>query len=368
MKGASRTRSRLRALLFAALLFAPLIAAELAARSSIGWMVEDFRRYHSATDARKLLFGERDGDCPQALVLGTSVSDRTLVEQFMGVEHHSTFSFAAGGMRPNNLLLAWRWVVGQGCVPERLYLELSPLLFNVGQGGRPHDGPFLSATAWARLPDGFTKLRRYTARELADSFTYERLLILRRRREIGHAVDRHTGIGDVLRGPGPEQDAKRPKDKKALPSLPLHGQLRSVKGGGMTSREAKIERKRRVRAVKRGRFKHIWSDVQIEGYRTLVAEAQADGATVIFHSPPMSSIYLDVLEDVGAKEPWCALAATWADTGIPWHRALADPDYEISDFFDWYHLDRKNSDRYADGFVAAVQRGAGWTDAPWCDD
>ena len=367
MPARDRTRRTIRALLLALLLFGPLIGAELVARSSIGWMVEDFRRYHSATDARKLLFAARDDDCPEMLILGTSVSDRTLIEGFLDVEHHSTFSFSAGGMRPNNLLMTWRWVVDQGCVPERLLLELSPLLFNVREGGRVHDSPFLTAAAWARMPDGFTKLRRYRFHELTEAFTCERLLLLRRRREIGHAIDRHTRLGALLRGPGPKRDTKRPKKLKPLPSLPLHGQLRSVKGRGMSTAEAKIERKRRRRSAKNGGFQHVWSEVQLDAYRILVAEAQADGAEVILHSPPMSTIYLDVLDELGAREPWCAIAAEFEDSGLPWHRALADPAYALSDFFDWYHLDRKNSDRYADGFLEAVRTDAGWADAPWCD-
>lgn len=367
MPGRDRSRRILRALLLAALLLGPLIGAELFARSSIELMVEDFRRYHSAADARKLLFGERDGSCPEYLVLGTSVSDRTLIEQFMEVEHHSTFSFAAGGMRPNNLLLIWRWVVDQGCVPDRLLLELSPLMLNVREGGKVHDVGFLSARAWWRLPDGFTKLRRYTAHDLADSFTYDRLLLLRRRREIGHAIDRHTGLGKLLRGPGPEQDRRRKRGLKPLPSLPLHGQLRAVKGGGMTSKEHKIERKRRRRSVKQGKWKHLWSDVQLDGYRTLVAEARSDGAQIVLHTPPMSTIYLEVLDDLEAKQPWCEFATEFEGQQNRWHRALADPDYDDGDFFDWYHLDRKNSARYARDLMAAVRTDVGWADDGWCD-
>ena len=135
----------------------------------------------------------------------------------------------------------------------------------------------------------------------------------------------------------------------------------------MTSKEARVERKRRQRSVGNGKYQHIWSSVQLEAYRILVAEAREAGTHVVLHSPPMSAIYLDLMVKAGVQERWCEEVAEYERSELPWYRAIADPRYDRGDFFDWYHLDRRSSGRYADRFLEAVQADAGWVDAPWCE-
>ncbi len=111
-----------RGLVVVALLLGPLAAAEWwlgygpATPRIIGAVVP----YKSAADAKQLLFRARD-ECPEVLSLGTSMSDRTVIDRFAvgrelspGQPVRSTFDFAIGSARPENMLAAWRWVERQG--------------------------------------------------------------------------------------------------------------------------------------------------------------------------------------------------------------------------------------------------------------
>ncbi len=367
----SRPAPLARAALLALLLLAPLVVAEWAARSSIDHLLPWLRTYHSSSEAKAMLFASRT-ECPQTLLLGTSISERSLLGDYLRGKHvapsvriGSTFNFGSGGIKPENMLMQWRWVRARGCAPDIVFVEVSPVALNRRYGGWPHDAPFLTPAMWASLPDGFQELRGYSTVDMLERVTARRLLLLRRRRELIAAMDAKLEWGATLRGPAPRTPYRRFKGKPRG-GLPLDGELRGPGRGQMRPKEIREERRKRARQVRKGKQKHEWAEFHLTALEVLHEEIGASGAVAVFHVPPVTDIYRDMLVEMGAKERWCAVVAHLEDeVGVRLHDSLASPDYPTSEFRDWYHLSATGSQRWADALTTAARIDAP-TPNTWC--
>jgi hypothetical protein len=368
-------RRVLRGLWLATLLLGPLIAAEGLARSSIGELLPHMRTYHSASDAKKLLFDARER-CPDVLALGTSLTDRTLfADNIVGLEVEpgraiaDPFDFGAGGMRPENLLMAWQHVRRRGCVPDLVFVELNPIVFNTEDGGAVHDVAFLGLPTYLAMPAGFADFREHDVDRIAEMSTWNRLLIKRRRREILRTIGRVAGLEMAFSSPKSKEAAKKRKKrkKKRFETLPLDGHIRSTPRATLKGKRAEKERRRRFRNIRKGTFQHHYADYHRVAFDHLLAEIEDSGARLILHTPPNSEIFRDVIEEMGQDEHWCAIVGDYAAReGVEWFNEYSSSDYALEEFFDWTHLGPAASQRYARALMAAV-RDRDYPHEPYCD-
>lgn len=354
-----------RALLGLVLLLGPLLSVELLMRQQIAWLRPAFNTYRVWTDM-KLMFIEQRDRCPDAVVLGTSLSDHSLPphhlaeRELAGDEIDDPFDFAMAEARATTMLALYRRLRAEGCEPESIFVEVTPVVINGEHGGHTHDSALMSARAQLGMPDGFARLRDYDIADQLELATYDRLFIHRRRQQIVDRAIRQFAAERWLmtaeeRDKAGHASKRRPKRR---PKLEWHGKLTRIRKHGMSKAAWSKEERRRRGYYARGVYKWHDNDVEREALTTLVREAAADGVRVVVHAPPVSSLYRRLAGQLGMTADFElftreveALAGELPN--VVWHNSFYDPSYERQDFFDWVHLSNGGGKRYVNQLFAA---------------
>ena len=347
----SRGRRALRSLVLLLLLFGPLTAAELWARGQLDLLYPYIvdRAYWSET---KVLLLERAG-CPQVLGLGSSVTNRTFAKMLAEGEQlvfadgpgpvEAMFAFGLVGGRMSQLYGAWRHIAARGCVPDYLFLEVTPVLIRKKRANAAAYKPYLDAMTLWHLPDGFVAevgLDRDRAFELV---TWDRSLLSRLRVEFLRAFRESLGLQ-------PFTGSREP--------LALDGAVMQPLGYTLLEGRFEKERRKRSKGAKSGRYDVTLSEVHAASLPALVAEASAAGATVVLHTPPVTSIYRNIGAKAGGNDALCDLYRDVTRGGsVLWHFAYDSNGYGAAHFTDWVHLNRDGAQRYIGQLFAAVRSG-----------
>ncbi len=337
-----------RRLGYAALLLLPLIAVEAAVWRSVPALLPTMRKYDAASDTKKMLIKHPPG-CPDLIAMGTSLTDRTIVGRYMNNKRLEkvyrvtyAFDFAMGAVRADTMLAQWRWLQNQGCTPRYVVVELTPLIINSGGDSEVHDESLLDLETYLGMPDGLTKIRKYDLATLAELFTYDRLLIKRRRKELMKRASQWIGLE--------KKPAERPH--------PVDGQLRGIPNHRLKGKRLKRETRRRERMTRSGVFDPTLGPLQMAAYETLLDEVQASGARLLLHSPPVTPLYRRLFEKAGDKTQWCEVVAKYRSRPkTEWFNQLTSDDYALDQFNDWVHLNQRGARRYARNFRKAVFSG-----------
>jgi hypothetical protein len=346
------------------LLFGPLVAVEYTMRQEIHWLRPVLREYPIAMDLKLLLAQHRDA-CPDLVTLGTSLTDRSLPPRVL-VEHslagasiNDPFNFAVAEVRATNMLAQYRWLRRRGCKPAWITVEVSPVVINAEHGGHTHDRALLDARTLLGMPDGFAKLRGYSIADQLEFVTYDRLLIHRRREQIGkRALNHHRAERWFL---SKEQRAKTKKTRpmRRWPKLEYDGQLTGRHAKGSTATTWSAEQRRRRRDLKHNKYRWRLNDPEQQALEMLIREAASDGVGVIVHAPPTSRLYheeispkLGMIADFDLVRARFELLADELPN-VVWYDAFTDRRYKLPEFADWIHLSSDGAKLYVAQLIEA---------------
>lgn len=345
------------------LLLGPLLAVEWSMRGRARWLRPVLRPYPVAMDLKMMLI-ERRGACPDVVTFGTSLTDhaappRQLVEHsLLGKRIEDPFDFAIAEVRATNMLAQYRWLRQKACKPDWILVEVSPVVINGEHGGHTHDAALLDARALLGMPDGFAELRGYAIADLLELVTVERLLIHRRRQQIGERALDQLAAQRLFMSEEQRANTQPRPPMPAKPPLERHGKLTPTRPSLTLNSWVIEQRKVRARHAQ-GMFEWQVNEPEQRALLTLAREAAGEGVGVILHSPPVTQLYSrDIASELGIADDFAQFAAEierLADQlpGVVWHDAYTDSGYELADFADWIHLSRRGGQRYVEQLIDA---------------
>lgn len=357
-------RSRqLRGFVLALLLFGPVIGANFLARSQLELLYP-----HLANEGllpglaveAKLMLLERAG-CPQVLTLGSSLTSHSLAPEYVRGRSllfdsksrpiETFFSFGIKGARAVLLYGIWRHVRVQGCVPDYVFVEVSPTILAEHAMNAPMYAAILGLETLSKLPDGTLAYLGLQPINFIDNATLQRLFVYRRRVVVRAAVAELFALTPPqLRQP-----------------LPLDGAIKPPRENDLGESRGLRERKLRTRDAATGQYDRTVSALEIEALRRLIVDIREAGSRVVLHTPPLSDIYSDVVDDAPGNDNFREMrtkieTALAKDLPEP-HSAELDwywcygGDYQPTDFADWVHMNKTGGRRYASNLLKAVQSG-----------
>jgi hypothetical protein len=302
-----------------------------------------------------------EAGCPQVLGLGSSVTNRTVVAELVVGEElplasgsakvQSVFSFGLNNARTTHLYAAWRHIHAHGCTPEVVFIEVLPGTLNGSRENPVLLMPFLDAVTSFKLPRGFAQEAGFDAAGILEAATWGRLALHRLREPLVNALLEASPLREF-------SALERP--------LPSDGMMRPLSLGKLSRKRFASERAERLRIASQGEYAVQPSRVQIEALKQLVSEVEDAGSRVVLHSPPVTSIYHEVVDQTRGHETFCrAREELLRLPSIEWHWAYDGAGYTPSHFMDWNHLNVVGGERYIRRLFAATRERRHPTET-WC--
>jgi hypothetical protein len=346
--GLGLARRLARGALLLALLLAPAAALEVWARGEAGLIpyFEDGYRYQ--LESKKLMF-ERVG-CPASVAMGTSITEVSLnattiapyAAQAGDRRFAPVFTFAAPGTRPLAMLGLWRWLEDQGCTPQHLFVEATPIILNL-ERGEDFERAFMDWRMQRDIPAERFAAAPYTWRLRVDLATWWRWFAYRNREPIVQYLEALAGRRKPL-----------PPVERIPPDGLLHvTSTRKLEGAALTSHYQEIKGQ-----FDRGEFRYGTSPAYHQALLLLVEEARAAGTRVVLHTPPVPGMLHEFMDRVDATGPFCDFyRRALANPGVRWYSEYGR-EVPLTEFSDWLHLNRQGAAAYAPRLLAAVAADA----------
>ena len=115
------------------------------------------------------------------------------------------------------------------------------------------------------------------------------------------------------------------------------------------------ERSHRLSLAKRGHYRAKPSTIQAQTVIELVRDARAAGARVILHTPPVTSIYREVLAASNATFLCRLRRRLTRELDVEWYFFYEAAGFQRRHFSDWVHLNPAGSRRYVERLFSAVR-------------
>jgi hypothetical protein len=193
-----------------------------------------------------------------------------------------------------------------------------------------------AVTMW-RLPSGFAEEAAFDRDTLFQFATWDRLTLHRLRGIL------RTALADRLSGTKPGGSNAEAGDE-SLPSRELHpGAFR-------------LEQKLRSGQRWKLRYQSKPSAIQVDSLIRLIHDARAAGSRVVLHTPPVTSIYYDVVARSNANAFLCSLRQrVMNELELEWYSFYRSAGFPRRNFSDWVHLNATGSRRYVEKLFMAVR-------------